>query len=658
MLRDFPYRLWSRFFFGMSGMPAFRMRMNTVVNTGFKRMVVSVAMMATACAMAPSLSFAEAKKDCPAAGCGEMAASGDEAADKDRRLAQQGDAAGQLALGLRYLMGNKTPADEHEAQEWLLKSAQQDNVAAQVTLAAMLAFESDKQDLSSAAVWFEKAAAAGNVQAMSELVRLYETGSGVARDMAKADEWRTRAKAQSGLVRLGRAWKVALADRARWTVSPSETVVGEKAAGAGNVPDMAALERAAENGDDHAQTVLGALLATGDGVARNDAAALDWFGKAADAGNAQAQAVLGELYASGWGGLKKDEAAAAKWMERAALGNLVSAEAEWGSMLMEGKGVKKDPAKGLSWIAKAAQDGDGRARLMMATMLLGQGDRDSAAKWFYGAADVGDEEALSALGAFYGWGNGPVLGESEKLTEVRRYAQRDESEAQVMMGFLYGEGWGTKRDAAKAEYWFGKAVSGGDVEAWLPLGLLYAETGREDRAAAAFAKAVALGGFSLANDGELLQMIFVESEKAPGPGHAMTRSPAEKKTVAPDGSDTGNKAAAGEKDVYGPAKRHARVARKRAFLESEVQKGNPAAQLMMATILKQGWGVKKDGAAAASLRAAGIEGMCAALKEKAEEESLCSRETTDGNDDGKAAVPPGKAGRSESDVFRVTEGAS
>lgn len=84
--------------------------------------------------------------------------------------------------------------------------------------------------------------------------------------------------------------------------------------------DVVALKKAAENGDDHAQTLLGALLATGDGVKKDEKAAIGWFEKAADSGNTQAQAVLGELYGLGWGGLKKDEAKAAKWMEKAGAG--------------------------------------------------------------------------------------------------------------------------------------------------------------------------------------------------------------------------------------------------------------------------------------------------------------------------------------------------
>ena len=437
------------------------MGMERVWMKGFKKWVCPVFVLTIGCLLAPVPSFALEKNDCPAAGCDATAGKKDEAVEKDRRLAQQGDARAQMVLGLRYLMGNGVPADETMAQEWLLKSAQQNNVVAQVSLASMLAFESDKQDLPAAAMWFAKAAEAGNVQAMSELVRLYETGSGVTRDMVKADEWQKRSKARSEAVKLERVWKIARADEARWMAKTSQANAvadGKGPAGMGTI-DVAALKRAAENGDEGAQLVLGALLASGDGVQRDEKAALDWFEKAADAQNARAQAVLGELYAMGWGGLKKDPAQAAKWMEKAALGNLVVAKARWGSMLSKGKGVKQDAQKGLDWYVQAAQEGDGRARLLMGVMLVHQ-DRDAAAQWFYGAADVGDEEVLCALGTFYGWGNGPVYGESEKLSEVRRYAQRDESDAQQMMGFLYGEGWGATQQGGAKRRCRGVAAAG------------------------------------------------------------------------------------------------------------------------------------------------------------------------------------------------------
>ena len=621
----------------------FQTGMDTVSTMVFKRVLWQAFLLVIGYGVLAVPSIAAEKKDCVSAKCLEKARTvkNDESFEKDTRLARQGDAAAQLSLGLRFLMGNGVPADELKAQEWLLMSARQNNIAAQVTLATALAFESDKQDLPAAAGWFEKAAEAGNVQAMSELVRLYETGSGVTRDMAKAASWQSRARLRGQEVKLERAWKIALADKARWMKPLPKEKAGRDSNPVADiaVPDIAALKRAAQNGDDHAQVVLGALLATGEGVTRDDKAALGWFEKAADSGNVQAQAVLGELVALGWAGLKPDMAVAARWMEKAALGGSVPAEAEWGTMLMDGKGVKKDPEKGLLWLVKAAQEGDGRARLKLASMTLAQGDRESASKWFAGAADVGDLDVLSALGAFYGWGNGPVSGESEKLSEVRRYAQRDESEAQLMMGFLYGEGWGTKRDPVTAEYWFDKAAGQGDVEVWLPLGLLYAEMGRDAEAASAFGKAVELGGFSLAKDRELLQLIFVGSEKMPALGAALKHPSSSKKTARPASADAASQEGAREQKVSDADGRQTRVAKKRAFVVSEAKKGNPAAQLMMATILQQGWGVKKDAEAAASLRTAGVRGMCGALKDKAEDEPLCSADGSDGAAPGSVPVP-------------------
>ena len=630
---------------------------------GFRRIQGAIAVVAMGWMLVCLPSFAAEKAGCVAPDCTRTP---DRKAgpEQDRRLALEGDASAQMALGLRYLMGNGVPADEELAQDWFLKAAQQGNVPAQVALATMLSFESDRQDLPAAARWFLKAAQQGNAQAMSGLVRLYETGGGVKRDMEKAGQWQARAHAREEEVKLEWAWKVARLDEGRW-MKPVEPL---KAAGdkgfvlpdKKRVFDVASLQRAAENGDDQAQVVFGALLATGDGIARDEAAAWGWFEKAAAAGNAQAQAVLGWLYALGWGEVKQDEAKAARWMEKAALGGLVPAKAKWGSMLSGGKGVKKDPEKGLEWFVQAAQEGDARARLLMGMMLVHQ-NRDEAAKWFYGAADIGDEEVLSALGTFYGWGSGPVEGESEKLSEVRRYAQRGEPEAQQMMGFLYGEGWGARRDPKKAEYWFGKAVASGDAEVWLPLGLLYAETGREGMAAEAFDKAVASGGFSLAMDGELLQMIFADSGQLPSRGSAVP-SASESKVKGPSdasgsGGKTADNGASQDNKPADPDGRQARVARKRAFLESEVKKGNPAARLMMATIVKQGWGVNKDSEKAASLRSAGIRGMCAALKEKTDEEPLCSRDADDTGDAGKAVVPGKETGSGDSNVFRVTEGA-
>lgn len=127
----------------------------------FKSFVFSVVVFAAGCAWVPSVSFAGQKDDCASVGCSDTTVQKDGDLEKIRQKAQQGDANAQMALGLRYLMGNGLAADEVLAQEWFLKSAQQNNVVAQVALATMLAFESDRQDLPAAAMWFQRAADAG-----------------------------------------------------------------------------------------------------------------------------------------------------------------------------------------------------------------------------------------------------------------------------------------------------------------------------------------------------------------------------------------------------------------------------------------------------------------------------------------------------------------
>lgn len=100
-----------------------------------------------------------------------------------------------------------------------------------------------------------------------------------------------------------------------------------KFTGKGPTPEekFAALKPKAESGDAKSQLGLARLYYNGDGVAKNDAKAAEWFQKAAEQGNAFAQFKLGELYE-------------------------------------HGEGVPKDRAKALAWWAKAAAQGNDAAR--------------------------------------------------------------------------------------------------------------------------------------------------------------------------------------------------------------------------------------------------------------------------------------------------------
>ena len=569
--------------------------------------------------------------------------------------AEGGNARAQMQLGLRYVMGRGVPADDALAQTWLEKAAGQGNAVAQLSLASLMVFESDVQDAPGAAVWYGRAAEQGNAQARSELARMLESGTGVARDPEEARQWRQQAAESADKVMLAWVWRIAQAGCEAWrrpVTTGGESVpvagkAGEKDRCLAGTVDPASVRRDAEAGNTTAQTVSGYLLATGEGEMKDEAAALNWFSRAAHAGNARAQAVLGELTALGWGGLKPDAEEAASWMRRSAEQGLREAQTSYGSMLAGGKGVKASRKAAFVWIRKAADQDEARAQLMMAMNALSKGDREGAAQWFYRAAENGDDEVLSVLGVLYGRGEGAVAGESEKLTEVRRYAQRGEPEAQLMLGLLYGEGWGTVRDPARAEEWFRTAASAGYDEVWLPLGLLYAETGQAGKARHAFDQALEKQAFSFARDRDILRLMFADPGVLPEPEEAdipeeaafdggdgeetegdiaSPMSPDEEKTVAVPGRNRKET----ESPVTVREERSMRIAKKAAFLKERAALGDPAAELMMATLLAEGWGVARDEAMARQMQDKATETICAS--EAAASEPACLPEEADGPD--------------------------
>ena len=86
---------------------------------------------------------------------------------------------------------------------------------------------------------------------------------------------------------------------------------------------------------------------------------------AANKGDVQARYLLGRMYEEGEG-VSKDEAAAVKWYRQAAeAGHPVSQRRLAGAYAL-GRGVAKDEKLGLYWIQQAAKNGDTRAQKQLA----------------------------------------------------------------------------------------------------------------------------------------------------------------------------------------------------------------------------------------------------------------------------------------------------
>ena len=77
------------------------------------------------------------------------------------------------------------------------------------------------------------------------------------------------------------------------------------------------LKPLADQGAAWAQSQLGVMYGSGQGVPKDDAQAVKWYRLAADQGEAVAQYNLGNMYANGQG-VPKDDAQAVKWFRLAA----------------------------------------------------------------------------------------------------------------------------------------------------------------------------------------------------------------------------------------------------------------------------------------------------------------------------------------------------
>lgn len=119
-------------------------------------------------------------------------------------------------------------------------------------------------------------------------------------------------------------------------------------------PDAEKLRREAEQGDPHAQVLLGVTYRTGKGVPQDLAEAAKWYHKAAEQGEVNAQRYLGYVYLEGEG-VRQDFAEAAKWYRKAAEQGDANAQCIIGLLYAEGKGVPQDFRSAYVWLCVATE---------------------------------------------------------------------------------------------------------------------------------------------------------------------------------------------------------------------------------------------------------------------------------------------------------------
>jgi TPR repeat protein len=162
---------------------------------------------------------------------------------------------------------------------------------------------------------------------------------------------------------------------------------------------ISAWRKAADKGSTSAMVELGVLLATGSGVAKDEAQARKLFERAAAAGNPRGGTNLAAL--SEGSGAPSDPAQARALLARAAETNSAEAQYQLGLMTADGIGGPKDDVAARALFEKAAaQSHPGALERMGAFAQSGRGgpqDSNAAKAYYEKAAALGNEEARAAL---------------------------------------------------------------------------------------------------------------------------------------------------------------------------------------------------------------------------------------------------------------------
>ncbi|MBF0500996.1 MAG: sel1 repeat family protein [Candidatus Riflebacteria bacterium] len=196
------------------------------------------------------------------------------------RLAELGEADAQFSLGNMYFRGLGVQKDDKEAVKWWRKAAEQRDAQAQLYLGSMYYYGNGVQkNLEEAAKWTRKAAEQGNSSAQGILASMYNLGEGVAKDEKEAAKWLRKA-AQSAV---NPTDKPETTDAVPLTEKSVAVPRQQRTDGPENIQF---LRQQAEKGESWAQSKLGSMYESGEGIVPQDyVMAHMWFNLASARGD-------------------------------------------------------------------------------------------------------------------------------------------------------------------------------------------------------------------------------------------------------------------------------------------------------------------------------------------------------------------------------------
>ena len=160
-----------------------------------------------------------------------------------RRLAAEGNADAQYALGVAYFKGEGVSRDLNDSMKWFEQAANSGNVQAMFNLgAAYWEGNGTRQSYAEAVQWWEKSAAAGQSAAQYNLGLAYYLGKGAEQDFDQALKW-IRQSAENGHSGAQKVLSVIEKELAQIATPEIETSRAEEPSGQPDPPQTPAVEQ-------------------------------------------------------------------------------------------------------------------------------------------------------------------------------------------------------------------------------------------------------------------------------------------------------------------------------------------------------------------------------------------------------------------------------
>jgi uncharacterized protein len=235
--------------------------------------------------------------------------------------------------------------------------------------------------------------------------------------------------------------------------------------------DFATVKSAADKGDAAAQFDLARRFEKGNGVAPDQAKAVEYMQKSADQGYAAAETQLGYYYGEGLG-VTENPQEALKWYRKGAEDGNALAQYAMGSFCSTGRGVPKDMDEAIKWWQKAAAQDNVRAEDALGQTYFQKAQTEhtnlaaytEVAGWLRKAAEHGYIGSMNNLGLLYDQGLGVTRDWKEAARWYREAAEHGNVKAQGNLGTMYLDGRGVTNDMVEAYVWFRlSAMQGGAV---------------------------------------------------------------------------------------------------------------------------------------------------------------------------------------------------